>query len=41
MDLNTIFEVVFGIIATIVAIAGLWFAYRRKDGTCLFKSNEQ
>ena len=27
MDLNTVFEIVFGVIATGLAIAGLWFAY--------------
>jgi hypothetical protein len=32
MHLNTDFEVVFGVLATILAIAGLWFVFKHKDG---------
>jgi hypothetical protein len=32
MDLNTAFEIFFGIIATGLALYGLYFAYQHKDG---------
>ncbi len=32
MDLDTTFELLFGLIATILALLALWFTYKHKDG---------
>jgi hypothetical protein len=33
MDLNTDFELVFGILTTIIALLGLWLTFKYRDGT--------